>query len=393
MMREKLKDIERQLALCIKCKKCTYGDWPNNLPMCPPYNKFGFYTYCGGGMLYLGRAILLNLIEPSPEALEVISKCTMCGFCGEICELVKVTPPHLPVHELINIIKAELIEQGIDISKRGKAVFDSIKKEKNPFGVSYDKRLKAHETFLNPKAKVMIFSGCFNTLKRKNTLDPTLRILEKAQVDFRLLGDEWCCGAPLLDMGYRKEIAELAEHNIKEIVNTRVEKVVFLCPHCLSIFSSFYPQITTTKISAELTYVTQFILDLARKNIVKFSNSSKPHKKVAFHDPCYLARYIGDVQSVRELLKCIPSVELVEMKRNRNETYCCGAGGGVKISDPDYAEWIGKERLKEFIDTGASELITSCPHCVEHFWDVSGEMGFDFPVRDSLEIILEYISK
>ena len=390
---EKLRDVERELALCLKEKKCTYGEWPDNLPLCPPYNKFGFFTYCGGGMLYLGRALLLNLIEPSPEVLKVISKCTMCGFCGEICELVKVTPPHLPVHEMINIIKAELIKLGIEVSKDEKAILDSMKKEKNPFGVSHDKRLKVHKTFLNPKAKVIIFSGCFNTLKRRNALDTTMKILEKAQVDFSLLGDEWCCGAPLLDMGYRKEISELAEHNIKEIENIGAEKVVFLCPHCLSIFSSFYPQITSTKVSAELTYATQFILDLVRKSIVKFSDSSRPHKKVSFHDPCYLARYIGDVESIRELLKFIPSVELVEMKRNRNETYCCGAGGGAKISDPDYSEWIGRERVEEFIDTGANELITSCPHCMDHFLDVKKKLGKDFLINDSSEFLLNYISK
>ncbi len=391
-MQENLKDIERQLALCIKCKKCTYGKWPDNVPLCPPYNKFGFYAYCGGGMLYLGRAILLNLVEPSHKALELISKCTMCGLCGNICELIKVAPPHLPVHELINVIKANLVEQGIDISNRGKEVFNSIEKEKNLFGVSRNKQIKAHEKFLNHKAKVMIFSGCFNTYKRSNSLDTTLRVFEKAKVDFRLLEDEWCCGAPLLDLGYRKEIAKLADHNIKEIVKAGVDKVIFLCPHCLSIFSSFYPQITSMKINAELTYVTQFILDLSRKNMLNFSNSNKPSRRVTFHDPCHLARYIGDVESVREFLKLIPSLELVEMKRNRDETYCCGAGGGVKISNPDYSEWIGSERLKEFIDTGANELITSCPHCLEHFLDVRKRMGFEFSVKDSLEIILENIS-
>lgn len=389
---EKIRDVEKELAMCIKEKKCTYGDWPDNLPMCPPYNKFGFFTYCGGGMLYLGRALLLHLIEPSPEVLRVISKCTMCGFCGEVCELVKVTPPHLPVHEMINIIKAELIEQGIEVSKGEKRILDFMKKEKNPFGVSMNKRRQAPRTVLNPKAKIAIFTGCFNTLKRRNTFDACIKILEKAQVDFSLLDDEWCCGAPLLDMGYRKEISKVAEHNMKEVEKIGAEKIVFLCPHCLNIFSSFYPQITTTKINAEFSYVTQFFLDLARKNLLKFSNSNKPHKKVALHDPCYLARYIDDVESIRELLKYIPSVELVEMRRNRNETYCCGAGGGVKISDPDYSEWIGMDRTREFINTGANELITSCPHCMNHFLDVKKKMGKDLLITDSSEFILNYIT-
>jgi len=344
-------------------------------------------------MLYLGRALLSNLIEPSPEVLRVISKCTMCGFCGAVCELVKVAPPHLPVHELVNIIKAELIERGVDISSREKVVLDSIRKEKNPFGISHDKRIKMHKTFLNTKTKVIIFSGCFNTLRRRNTLDATIKLLQGAQVNFSLLEDEWCCGAPLLDMGYGKEVSEVAEHNIKEIGKTGAEKVVFLCPHCLSIFRSLYPQITATKISAEFIFVTQFMLDLARKNILKFSNSEKTHKKVTFHDPCYLARYIGDVESVREFLKFIPSVELIEMKRNRDETYCCGAGGGVKVSDPDYSEWIGSERLKEFIDTQTEELITSCPHCLDSFWDARKRVGKELFITDSLEFLTNYITK
>ena len=387
---EKLREVEKELAMCIKEKKCTYGEWPDNLPMCPPYNKYGFFTYCGGGMLYLGRALLLNLIEPSQEVFKVLSTCTMCGFCGDTCKLVGVASPHLPVHEMISIIKSEMIEQGVEVSEGEKTIVDSLLKEKNPLGVPHDSRLKAHKTFLNPKAKVIIFSGCLNTLKRRNAFDATTKILEKAHVDFSLLGDEWCCGAPLLDMGHRKEVSDLAEHNVKEIEKIGAERVVFLCPHCLNIFTSFYPQITSTKIKAKFSYVTQFFLDLARKNLLKFSNSDKPHKKIAFHDPCYLSRYMGDAESFRELLKYIPSIELVEMRRNRNETYCCGAGGGVKISDPGYSEWIGTDRMREFINTGANELITSCPHCINHFLDVKKKIGKDLSVADSTEFILNY---
>ena len=81
------------------------------------------------------------------------------------------------------------------------------------------------------------------------------------------------------------------------------------------------------------------------------------------------------------------------MKRSRNETYCCGAGGGVKVSDPDYSEWIGMDRVREFIDTGANELITSCPHCMDHFSDVKRQVGREFLISDSSEFILNYVTK
>jgi hypothetical protein len=73
-----LKELERQFSLCIRCKRCTYGNWPENLPICPIYDKYKFFTYCGGGIIYLARAILLGLIEKEnyDEVLKVISKCT-----------------------------------------------------------------------------------------------------------------------------------------------------------------------------------------------------------------------------------------------------------------------------------------------------------------------------
>lgn len=389
---EKLREVEKQLSKCIKEKKCTYGEWPDNLPMCPPYKKFGFFSYSGGGMLYLGRALLLNLIEPSQDVLKILSTCTTCGFCGDICKLVPVSPPHLPVHELIRMVKAEMIERGVDVSPKEKMVLDSIKKDKNPFQVPNEKRKKARDSFFNSDAKVLIFSGCVNELKRRNALDATIKILKKAKVDFSLLGDEWCCGAPLYDMGHMKEVKELADHNLKEIEKTSAEKIIFLCPHCMNMFKSYYPKITDKKVEAKLVYVTQYVLDLAREGLIRFSGAESSPEKVAFHDPCYLARYVGDVESVRDLLKFIPSLEVVEMKRNKMETYCCGAGGGVRVFNPDYSMEIGMDRMKEFMKTGANGLITSCPHCLEQFIDGKKQLAKDISISDSSEFILDYIA-
>lgn len=391
MLKSSLSDIERQMSMCIKCKMCTYGEWPQNHPMCPPYNKFRFFTYCGGGMLYLGKALDLGLVSLSEELLEVISKCTMCGFCGIRCELVKVAPPFFPVHELISVIKAELIERGVKLSEEEEKVFDSLRKNKNPFFVPHDERIAAHKRFLNPDAKIFLFSGCANTLKRGEILEAAVAIFEKTEIDFSLLEDEYCCGAPLFDMGHRREAVKLAEHNIKQIQKAGAEKVIFLCPHCLSMFKSVYPQINDTKIDAHLMFITQFVLELANEKSLKFRGSTGSKKKIAFHDPCYLARYVGDVESVRRLFEIVPSIETVEIRRSRYDTYCCGAGGGTKLADPNYSEEIAIERAKEFIETGAEELITSCPHCKGQFLDVKKHIGIELEVKDALELLLEHM--
>ena len=141
-------------------------------------------------------------------------------------------------------------------------------------------------------------------------------------------------------MGHRREAIKLAQHNIKQIQKAGAEKVIFLCPHCLNIFKSVYPQMSDAKIDAHLMFITQFVLELANEKSLKFRGLTGSKKKVAFHDPCYLARYLGDVESVRRLFKIIPSIETVEIKRSRYDTYCCGAGGATKLADPSYSEEI-----------------------------------------------------
>lgn len=391
LLNSNLCDIEHQLSMCIKCKMCTYSKWPQNDPMCPPYDKYRFFTYCGGGMLYLGKALDLGLIPPSQELIEVISKCTACGFCGMRCELVKVAPPYFPVHELISVIKAYLIEQEVNSSEKEMAVLDSLRRNRNPFFASPEAHKTVHKPYLNPDSKIYLFVGCTNTFKTGEILEASVAILEKAGVHFSLLDDEICCGAPLLDMGYRKDVVELAEQNMKQIEKSGAEKIIFLCPHCLSTFKSVYPKINGIRIGARLMFISQFVLELANEGRLTFPKSTSSKKKVAFHDPCYLARYVEDVESVRKLFERIPSIEVIENDRSRYETYCCGAGGGSRLADPDYSAGIAMERTGEFIRTGAEELITACPHCKGQFMSASENIREELEVKDAMELVSQYL--
>jgi heterodisulfide reductase subunit D len=388
-----LKELERQFSLCIKCKQCTYGSWPKNLPMCPIYDQYKFFTYSGGGLIYLARGILLGLIEKDryDEVLKVVLKCTTCGYCGQTCKLVKVGAPYQNVTDLIRLLKINLVKKGVYLSKKHKQIIDRIRENKRPFFISppEEERLKVLKNSSLNKGQILIFLGCLTSYKIKENLNAIIEILNKAKIDYHLMDDEWCCGAPLLDLGDIGGMADLAEHNLEGIKAMGTRKVLFLCPHCQETFKNVYPQITGKELNFELIFITKYLRELIDKDKVKPSKS--PPYKISYHDPCYLGRYLDDFDSAREIFKRIPQLSFVEMERNSGESYCCGAGGGGKILDYDNSIAICYERIKEFEKTKAEVLVTSCPLCKSQFNDVRKNTNNGIDIRDVVEVLRDSI--
>jgi Fe-S oxidoreductase len=98
---------------------------------------------------------------------------------------------------------------------------------------------------------------------------------------------------------------------------------------------------------------------------------------------------LGDFESARDILNKIPNISLVEMERNKEESYCCGAGGGAKILDYDNSVAICQERIKEFKKTGGEVLVTSCPLCKSQFRDMNQSANKEIVIKDSVEILRE----
>ena len=112
--------------------------------------------------------------------------------------------------------------------------------------------------------------------------------------------------------------------------------------------------------------------------------------KVTYHDPCHLGRHLGDdgiYESPREVLASVPGIELVEMERNRENAWCCGAGAGVREANPELALWTANERIQEAKATGASAIVTSCPWCERNFRDAAREYGEGMEVYDIVEVV------
>ncbi|MCW4032178.1 MAG: (Fe-S)-binding protein, partial [Candidatus Bathyarchaeota archaeon] len=135
----------------------------------------------------------------------------------------------------------------------------------------------------------------------------------------------------------------------------------------------------------EVFHTIELIKQLLDEGKIKFT--TEYNKTVTYHDPCHLGRHMGIYEIPREIYKKIPGLNLVEMKRNRNFAWCCGAGGGVKIGYPEWAVEISKERLEEAKETGAKVISSTCPFCLTNLSDANDNYNFEMEVLDLIEIL------
>lgn len=234
------------------------------------------------------------------------------------------------------------------------------------------------------KAKNMYFAGCTSAYRRTEIATDTVKILNKLGIPFGVLNDEWCCGSPLLRTGDKAQAEEMARHNLEELKGA--ETVIFSCAGCLRTFRMDYPKMGL-EVPFNAVHITEFLNGLLDEGKLKLT---KPVKmKVTYHDPCHMGRHMdfGLYDEPRNLLKAIPGIEFVEMFSNRENTWCCGAGGGFKITHPEEAVAIASERVKHAEDVGAEAIVSSCPFCKTNLADAVKATGSKLQVYDITELI------
>ena len=165
-----------------------------------------------------------------------------------------------------------------------------------------------------------------------------------------------------------------------------MKKVVVSSPHCYYTFKNEYPELGA---QFEVMHYTQYLAQLAREGKLKFTKEIK--KKVAYHDPCYLGRHSGVYDDPRYLLQSIPGIELVEMANIREDSICCGGGGGRVWAETKKGERFSELRIDQAADVGADILATCCPYCILMLDDSLLTQGKDevMQVMDISELVHE----
>jgi Fe-S oxidoreductase len=229
---------------------------------------------------------------------------------------------------------------------------------------------------MNIMSKMIYFRGCVAREKLNNIAEATEKILKHADIDYKILDNETCCGSFLLRTGFVSDAKEVMKNTLKEIGK---EKIITSCAGCYKTFKKDYNEILGVEL--DVVHTSQLFNELIR------TGKLEPpflDKTVTYHDPCHLGRHIEEYDAPREVLSKISN--LVEMERNKEESRCCGAGGGVRAAFPEITENIAKMRIKDAEDVDAEILVTSCPFCILNLRSVSED---DKKVLDLSEMIIK----
>lgn len=195
---------------------------------------------------------------------------------------------------------------------------------------------------------MLYFRGCTAREKETSIQKATEKLLDIAGVDYHILEDEKCCGSVLLRTGFFNEAQRQIEKNTEVL---KGEKIITSCAGCYKTLKEDYEGL-------DVIHISQLLDELIRDGKL---NLEKGELDVTYHDSCHLARHMEVFDEPRNVIGALAN--LVEMENNRENSLCCGAGGGVKSAYPEIATQMARTRIDQAMDTGCKTLVTACPFC------------------------------
>jgi heterodisulfide reductase subunit D len=244
-----------------------------------------------------------------------------------------------------------------------------------------DLRDPPDDLYIRDQAEVVYFTGCVAAYFPMAQQIPIAlaQVLDKAEVDFTLLGEEeWCCGFPLMGAGLSDRTRDVIDHNISAVKEKGAKKVVFACPSCYQMWREHYPP------EFELFHVAQYLNELIDKQQLPLQPLDMT---VTYHDPCDLGRGSREYNAPRAVLQSIPGVKQIEMAHSRENCLCCGGGGNLEMIDAGLSGNIAGEKIEEVLDTRADAVVTACQQCVRTMTTHVRRNKIDIEVMDITQLI------
>jgi Fe-S oxidoreductase len=339
----------------------------------------------GDASALLGHQLLDNFITE-----QELWACTTCMACVQEC------PVMIEHVDTIVDLRRGLVLNESRFPDELKTTFANLERNFTPWGFGHAARADWAEGMDIPrladtgKADLLFWVGCagsYDARYRKVT-QAFARLMQKAGVNFAILGaEEKCNGDAPRRMGNEYLAQSLITENVATLNRYGVKKIVVTCPHCMQSLGKEYRQFGGEYEVVHHTTFIQELLDSGKLNI-----PSRGAATMTFHDPCYLGRYNDVYDAPRDILDSLGT--RVEIKRNRDRSFCCGAGGGRMWMEEKEGKRVNVERTEEALATGAGVIGTGCPFCMTMLTDGVKEKDASgtTAVKDIAELVLESIS-
>jgi Fe-S oxidoreductase len=363
-------DLTRLVSLqaysCVECGRCTEH--------CPAANTGKLLN---PKEIILGLRGYLNDLGPrSEEPLlgkynppEAPFQCTTCGACEFQCP---VGIEHLPI--LVGLRRGA-VNTGVWEDDYGSKLFLALERGSNALGMPASDRDKFIEKQQFPPfdgtQEYCLWLGCMGGYdpKGREIVADFARVMNYLGTSYGVLRKEKCTGDPVRRLGNDLVFQQLAEANLEILAQSKVKKIVTICPHCVRTIQEDWKEYGTPP---EIEHHSEFLARFADK-----LPKQQSEEKIVYHDPCYLGRYRNVFDEPRSVVRA--AGELVEAPRSHERSFCCGAGGGLAFLGEETGERVSHVRAAELVATGAGTVGTACPFCNSMFRDALAETGEGAP--------------
>ena len=375
---------------CIMCNRCqeacpAYATGKALSPAALEINK-RYHINQEGATLAAGKESEVGLLDFAISA-EAVWACTACGACVEVCPV-----NNEPMRDILDI-RRSLVLMDSNFPTQLQQAFKGMQRLGNPWSISPDARLDWAKGLAvptieqHPDPDVLWWVGCApaTDARAQKTARDFARILNAAGVNFAVLGKrERCTGDSARRSGNEALFFELASGNVEMLNEVKPRRIVTTCPHCLHTLANEYPAF-----GGDYTVIhhTQLIEELLL--LGKLRPDRRKQADVTFHDPCYLGRHNQVYDAPRNALAQANAI-LTELPRNRNNSFCCGAGGAQMWKEEEHGqERVSANRIREAMATGKDTLAVGCPFCMIMLTDAAKAAKSEMKVKDVAEIVAE----
>ncbi len=311
---------------------------------------------------------------------ETLWSCTTCGACQQVCPVFIEHPLKIIQMRQSLIMLQDKVPVEIQRTMR------NLERNQNPWGVGADKRMEWAEGLEvptideHPDPEYILWVGCAGAFddRIKQQTKAMVKVLKAAGVDYAVLGHrEACTGDPARRAGDEMQFHALATQNVETLNEVKAKKVITSCPHCLHTLKNDYPQYGG---HYEVIHHTQLIGHLLDQK--KLAPSVEVANNITYHDSCYLGRWNGEYDAPRRVLDALPIAGgRVELERNREHGFCCGAGGSRMWMEEHQGQRVNLNRTDEILKTGVKTVAVACPFCNVMITDGMKDRGADDDVK------------
>jgi len=393
---------------CMECGRCqdVCPAFASEKPLSPKMIIFNLKRHLlDNGKKYIaGKQDEIDALMKETVTEGEIWTCTTCGACMYVCP---VEIEHIP--KIVGLRQGQVLMESKFPAELNQ-FFKNMETNSNPWGIGFSERadwaddldvklIKDH-----PDAEYLLWVGCAGSFdeRGKKTAKALVKILNKAGIDFGILGtEEKCCGDSSKRLGNEYLFQMQASEMINLFQKYGIKRIITLCPHGFNTFKNDYPKLLdlVPEIKKEaaqhfkdiqILHHVQLIHSLIKEN--RLPLKKKTEQLLTYHDSCYLGRHNKIIKEPREILNSISEKKIVELKNNKEHSFCCGAGGGLMWTEESLGKRINHLRAQEVIDSHASTAVTSCPFCLTMIQDALDDKEIqDISAKDIAQLVAECI--